>query len=282
LPQSVETRVRVVSPRFFDTMGITLRGGRDFADTDRAGAPRVAIVNETIARTIFAGRDPIGVRIGIDAAPGVEIVGIAADSRYGALRDPVPNTVYLVMGQARSFGGERTLHVRTAPGSAGTAAAIRGAVRTLDPNVAVQVTAFDRLVEENVSRERLMATLSGALGALAVALAAVGLYGVIAFGVQRRTREIGIRISLGAAGSSVSWMVARDCFIPVGAGLAAGLAASWWVQRLAARQLFGIAPGDPLTMAAAAGFVITIAALAAYLPARRAARVDPLVALKTE
>ncbi len=278
--QSAPTRVRVVGSQFFDTMGVTIRRGRDFSRDDREGSPHVAIINETIARTYFHGEDPLGRRIETDASRDVEIVGVVADAKYGALRDPVPNTIYLTLGQARSWSAERTLHVRADGDPAGLVAAVRDQVRMLDSQLPVKIALFSRLVDENLARERLVATLSGFFGGLALLLTALGLYGVITYSVQRRTREIGIRLSLGARGEAVVWMVLRDSLVPVAVGAVAGLLASLWLSRFVARQLFGVAPVDAATMAAAAVFLALIAAVAAYLPARRASRVDPMIALR--
>ncbi len=275
------TCLRLVGPRFFETMGITIRFGRDFSPNDHAGSPKVAIINETIARKYFAGENPIGKHVGIGGAPDIEVVGVIADTKYRRLRETIPNTVYLPMDQAQR-GAERTLHVRTFAGPAGMAAAVREQVRALDKNLPVKISLFSDLVDENLAQERLVATLSGFFGGLALLLTAMGLYGVIAYNVQRRTREIGIRMSLGARHAAVLWMVLRDCLLLAGLGVAAGVPASFWLSRLVARELFGVAPGDPATIAAAAAFLIVVAALAGYLPARRASRVDPMLALRYE
>ncbi|MGH9629154.1 MAG: FtsX-like permease family protein, partial [Bryobacteraceae bacterium] len=272
--------LRIVGPRFFETMGITIRLGRDFSLGDHAGSPKAAIINETIARKYFAGQNPLGKRIGVDGLR--EVVGVIADTKYRGLREAVPNTVYLPMDQAKQWDSERTLHVRTFAGPAGMAAAIREQVRALDKNLPVEIRLFPELVDEDLAQERLVATLAGFFGGLALLLTAMGLYGVIAYNVQRRTREIGIRISLGARRVEVLWMVLRDCLLLAFVGSAAGLPASFWLSRLVSSQLFGVAPGDPATTTVAAGFLIIVAAMAGYLPARRAARVDPMMALRYE
>jgi predicted permease len=280
--QAAEASVKIVGPRFFDTMGIALRRGRDFAPDDRPGSAKVAIVNDTIGRTYFQGSDPIGRRIEIAGDKHVEIVGIIADTKYRALRAPVPNTVYLVMDQSQWSGSERTLHVRTDGDPADLAAAVRAEVRARARHQPQEVAPFTDLVDENLAQERLVATLSGFFGGVALLLTAVGLYGVIAYSTGRRTREIGIRISLGARRAAVVWMVLRDCLILVAVGLGTGLVATFWLSRFVTRQLFEVAPADPVTLALATIFLITVAALAAYLPARRASRVDPMIALRYE
>ena len=280
--QAAEASVKIVGPRFFETMGIAFRRGRDFSPGDRPGSAKVAIVNETVARKHFAGADPIGRFIEIAGDKHVEIVGIIADTKYRALREPVPNTVYLVMGQSQWSGSERTLHVRTAGDPAAIAPTLRAQVQALDQNLPVTLGLFSGLVDENLSQERLVATLSGFFGALALALTAVGLYGVIACRTGRRIREIGIRMSLGARRATVVWMVLGDCLLLVAAGIGAGLIATFWLTRFVTRQLFEVAPADPLTLGMATALLITVAAVAAYLPARRAARIDPMVALRCE
>jgi ABC-type antimicrobial peptide transport system permease subunit len=162
------------------------------------------------------------------------------------------------------------------------APALRAQVHALDKNLPVKVALFSDLVDENLAQERLVATLSGFFGVVALLLTAVGLYGVIACSTGRRTREIGIRMSLGARRATVVWMVLRDCLVLVVVGIGAGLIATFWLSRFVTRQLFEVAPADPLTLAIAPMFLLTVAALAAYVPARRAARVDPIVALRYE
>jgi predicted permease len=276
--------VKMVTPRFFETMGIAIRLGRDFSLQDRAGSPKVAIINETLARQFFTGENPIGKHIGVGSlTPDLEVVGVIADTKYGGLRDPIPRTVYLPMNQAGSPQAGRTLHVRVFANPANIAAAIRNQIRALDKELPVtQVQMYSDLVDRDLAQERLIATLSGFFGALALLLVAVGLYGVIAYGVQRRTREIGIRMSLGAGPGMVMRMVLRDCLVMVAAGAAIGFALGLWFSKLVASQLFGVSPGDPLTILTATLLLFAVAALAGYLPARRASRVDPMVALRYE
>jgi predicted permease len=296
--EPVEGSLRVVGPRFFETMGIPIRLGREFSSDDRAtaaagsgaaGAPstgshRVAIINETFARTYFAGKSPIGKHVGVGGADR-QIVGVIADTKYRNLRESTAHTVFMPIDQAAGelhTGGERTLHVRTTFGldPASIAAAVREQVRALDKNLPVEISLFSNLVDENLAQERLIAVLSGFFAGLALLLTATGLYGVIAYNVQRRTREIGIRMSLGAQRGEVLWMVLRDCMVLAGLGVAVGVPVSLWLSGFVARQLFGISPGDAGTIAGAAGCLVAVAAMAGYLPARRASRVDPMVALR--
>jgi predicted permease len=290
--------IKIVTPHFFETMGIPLHLGRDFSALDRSGAPKVAIINETIAREFFtdgntggspAGNpggkpvgNPVGKHIGLGGPTDMEIVGVIADTKYRDIRAPVPNTIYLPADQAQAMSAERTLHVRTFSDPGNIAAAVREQIRALDKNLPAKVSVFSELVDENLVEERLIATLSGFFGALALLLAAVGLYGVMAYNVQRRKREIGIRMSLGADRGAVLRMAMRDCLLMVAAGIVIGVPASLWLSKLVVHQLFGVTQGDGLTIAAATLLLTVVAALAGYLPARRASRVDPLIALRYE
>jgi predicted permease len=279
---SAEVSIRIVGPRFFETMGIRLLAGRDFAASDDAQSPRVAIVNETVARRYFAGRTAIGQRIGVGTAPDTEIVGVIADTKYRDLRAAVPNTVYVAMEQARFLGSERTLHVRTFLDPDDMMPAIREAVRALDGTMPARIRPFADVVDATLERERLIAMLAAVFAGLALVLTATGLYGAIAHGVERRTREIGIRISVGAQPGAVVWMVLRDCLLVAIAGTALGAPTAIWLAGVVRAQLFGVSPRDPVTLAAAAGGLIVVAVAAGYIPARRASRVDPAVALRQE
>ena len=277
---SIAASVRVVAPRFFETMGIAVRFGRDFSAADRIGSPKVAIINETVARAFFRRQNPIGRRVGFGGADR-EIVGVIADTKYRSLHGTVPSTVYLPLAQF-AYGTERTIHVRAWTDPAGLAHLIRQHVGALDKNLPVNVRLFSDLVDENLVQERLLARLSGFFGGLALLLTAIGLYGVITYAMQRRTREIGIRMALGAGRAAVGWMVARDCLLLLGLGVIAGLLASLWLSRLITQLLFGVAPHDPATFAGATALLIAVGIVAGYLPARRACRLDPTIALRCE
>jgi predicted permease len=274
--------VKFVTPRYFETMGIALRAGRDFTPRDDARAPKVAIVNQTAVTRIFQDRNPLGRRVGLES-DDLEIVGVIADTKYRSLRDAAPPTVYLPIDQRTEPAPARTLHVRTMLPPDRIAGAIRAQIRELDKELPVgPITSFASVVDSVLVRERMVATLAGFFGALAVLLVAIGLYGAIAYSVERRTREIGIRVALGAPHSAVAWMVMRQyCWMAL-AGLAAGLPPALWLARLVKSQLFGVPATDPLTMAGAMLLLSAAAALAAYLPARRAAHVDPMIALRWE
>jgi predicted permease len=282
--------IKAVTPRFFETMGIPLRLGRDFSPRDVPGAAKVAIINERFARQFFGGENPIGKRIGVGGKTAdLEVAGVIADTKYRSLRGTAPAAVYLPIDQLERPGGSMacTLHVRTYAGAnadrENLSALIRRQAQSLDRNLPItKVIAFTSIVDAQLVRERLIATLSGFFGALAMLLAGFGLYGVIAYNVQRRVREIGIRMALGATGGVVTRMVMRHSLAMVLAGIAAGLPVALWLSKLAGSLLFGVEPGDAVTLASALLPLLAVAALAAYLPARRAARIDPTIALRYE
>jgi predicted permease len=280
--QSAEASARIAGPRFFETMGIRLLAGRDFSNTDTRGSPKVAIINETIARNYFAGESALGKRIGLGTDPDMEVIGVIADTKYRDLRQPIPNTVYVPLQQARFLGTERTLHVRTGGDPRGMIAAVRDQIRALDASLPARIRPFTEVIDTTLERERLTALLSGCFAALALVLAAVGLYGVLSNAVQRRTREIGIRVSLGARPSRVLWMVLRDCLVVVAVGIAAGAPVCFWLSGLVKAQLFAVSPYDPGTAVGSVCVLTLIAGLAGYIPARRASRVDPVIALRNE
>jgi predicted permease len=281
--EDLSVSIKIVTPRFFETMGIPLRLGRDFSPLDRSGAPKVAIINESIAREFFDGGNPIGRHVGLGGPTDMEIVGVIADTKYNGIRDPIPNAIYLPAGQGQTYlSAERTLHVYTLTDPANIAAAVRQEIRALDRNLPAKVSLFSELVDENLVQERLLATLSGFFGGLALLLASVGLYGVMAYNVQRRTREIGIRMSMGAGRPQVLWMVTREALGLIIAGVILGLPTALAASRLVSSMLFGLAASDPATVLAATGLLTITGLLAAFLPAYRASNVDPMVALRYE
>jgi predicted permease len=280
--EDAAVRIKLVAPRFFETMGISLRAGRDFSALDLIGEPRTAIVNEALVRQFFGGRNPIGQRVGFGAASDLEIVGVIADTKYRDIREPFHSTLYVPL-MTPLASAQRTLHVRTSAEPPGMASAIREQVRLLDKNLPIaEVKLFSDLVDQNLVQERLIATLSGCFGILALLLACVGLYGTLTCGVQRRMREIGIRMSLGADGGKVLRLILRDCFLIVTSGIVLGVPFSLWLSRFVSRQLFGVPPNDPATIAAATLLLVSVAGLAGYLPARRASQADPMAALRQE
>ncbi len=282
----VGSYVNEVGPNFFETMGIPLVLGRTIHEADLAGAPEVAVVNEEFARKFLDGGNPIGRRFGFDSqkksAPEFEIVGVVGDARYDDLRHDIPATVYPAALQDTTLGA---LHfeVRTAGDPSVLAPAIRRVAQGLDSNLALyDVRSQKEQVDETLFQERLFARLTGFFGSLALLLGCIGVYGVMAFAVTRRTREIGIRMALGANRSEIVGMVLRETLALVAIGVALGVMAALEASRLVATFLFGLKPNDPLTIAVAALLMVAAAAFAGYVPARRASHVDPMVALRYE
>jgi predicted permease len=284
-----------VGPGFFRTLGIAVLRGREFDQRDAGAAAEgedglppftVAVVNERFARHYFGEGDPVGRRLGFGSEPHrptpIEIVGVVADAKYADVRDEVQRQVFFPYLQS-SRPGPFTVYVRSAQAPAAALAGAREVVRQLDPNlpIATPRTLQDQ-VERSLSRERLMATMSAAFGGLATLLAVVGLYGVMAHAVSRRTREIGVRLALGAAGRQIRWMVMRETLALAAAGVAIALPIAWWLSRLVESQLYGVSAGDPLTAAAAVVLLAAVSLLAGLVPSTRAARVQPTTALRYE
>jgi predicted permease len=268
------------APQFFGAFGIPLLMGRDFNTQDTPEAPKVVIVNESLARRFFGAESPIGRRITLENYKDLEIVGVVADAKYRNLKEAAPQTAYIPYSQYGVLG-QRRLCARATGDAGALVAAIRREVRGLDPNLPVfNVKTFADQINESVSLERLVAMLSSFFGLFALLLAAIGLYGVMAYAVARRTREIGIRMALGARPGAVLWLAMRETLSLVFIGIVVGLPVALAASRLTEGLLFGLAPNDPLTVALATLALLASAALAGYLPARRAARVDPMVALR--
>jgi len=289
LPSGAEQRglLPMVYPHFFETMGIGLVAGRDFNESDLSPqSPLVAIVNESFARRAFGDASAVGQHLK-QRNDLIEIVGVARDSRYTSVRDETPPTVYQTFLQTRTGRGQMALYVRLATAPGATLLQVRQAVQDIDPNLPL----FDihTLTEEMgavLIRDRLIATLSTVFSVLALLLACVGLYGLLAFSVVQRRAEMGIRMALGANRADVIWTVMREALILVAVGILVGVPVALLLGRVAANRvsglLFGLQATDPLTIAAATIVMALIAAGAGYVPARRASRVDPMVALRTE
>jgi len=281
--EMVDPHMQFCSPGFFQTLQIPLLAGRDFRLADDAKAPKVGIVNQKFARKYFANVNPIGRHVGLGTDPGtkldIEIVGVAGDTKYENMRQEVPYELYLPYTQ-QPFVVGMTAYVRAAADPAGLLPVLRKVVTELDPAVPLyQMRTLDQQVENSLITERLLATLSGGFGFLATLLAAMGLYGVMAFMVARRTHEIGIRMALGASGGSVVWLIMREVILLAGVGVAIGLPAALGLSRLVQSQLFGVAPSDGLTLCLATAGIAAVAMLSGYLPARRATAIDPMRAL---
>jgi predicted permease len=283
--EDMNPAVNGVSPGYFATMGMPLVAGRDFRPSDADGAPQVAIVNETMAKYFWGTENPIGRRFGWGRHDGtypIEVIGVVRDSRFSTLRDEIPRFVYTPYAQ-QEIVDAMTFYVRTGPDAGGLAAAARQVVQRLDPNLPIfDLKTMEAQVDESLFLERLVASLSLIFGALATVLAAVGLYGVMSYTVSRRTREIGIRMALGAARTSVLWMVLREVAVMAAGGIVLGVPVAIALSRFVRSQLYGLSPTDPVTLAVATVILGSVAMLAGYVPARRATRVDPMRALRYE
>ena len=284
--ETPDPHMQFCSPRFFETLKIPVLLGRDFTIKDGHGAPKVGIVNEKFAKRYFAGVNPIGRHLGLGIDPGtktdIEIVGVVGDTKYENMREPIPHELYVPWIQ-QDFVLGMTAYVRSETAPVSFFSSLRRAVREVDASVPMyEMRTLDQQVEISLVTERLLATLSSVFGILATLLAAIGLYGVMAFMVARRTREIGIRMALGASGASVVWLVMREVLILAATGLAIGLGSALGLTRLVEAQLFGVKPTDVATLIVAALGIATVAMLAGYLPARRATAIHPMRALRFE
>ncbi|HUI55049.1 MAG TPA: ABC transporter permease [Bryobacteraceae bacterium] len=284
--EMVDPYMQFCSTGYFDTMKIPILLGRDFTLKDDAGAPKVGIVNQKFARRYFGAANPIGRHVGFGRNPGtkldIQIVGVAGDTKYTNMRDEMPYELYVPYGQAAFVDG-MAAYVRTRGNPEGLFSVLRQVVPEVDPTVPMyEMRTLDKQAENSLVTERLLATLSGGFGLVATLLAAMGLYGVMAYMVARRTREIGIRMALGANSGSVVWMVMREVLLLAAAGVAIGLPAAWALTRLVQAQLFGMQARDSMTMLLATAGIATVALLSGYLPARRATGIDPMRALHWE
>ena len=274
-----------VSRRYFETMGTAVALGREFTLRDHAGAPRVAIVNQAFARRYLPEGGALGQRltVGSTKLQEFEVAGIVRDSIYQSLREAAPPTVYVPLVQRAGTGGFAVVFEVHATGSlAQVAAALRTSLQPMLPGAPVEVRTLTEQVERTLVQERLMATLAASFGILGLVLAVVGLYGLLAYTVARRTNEIGIRLALGAMRQDVLWMVIRQALILLGIGAAIGVPAAWAASRFVSSMLFGVMGTDPLTTGAATAALAAAGLLAGFLPAWRAAQVDPMVALRYE
>ncbi|MCI0364213.1 MAG: ABC transporter permease, partial [Phycisphaerales bacterium] len=274
-----------VEPGFLEFMGIPLVSGRYFTDQDNTPtSPRVAIINETMARYYFGNTNPIGRRFGFRReAPQFEIVGVMKDSTLQSLRDEHRLEFYIPYREGANIGGIVWLAARISGDLADLPARIRNELLNVDPDLAVfKIGTMENEFDRAMGQERIIATLSGFFSVLAALLTCIGLFGVMSFTAARRTNEIGIRLTLGATRSGVMGMVLKESVLLVVAGVAIGVPTTLAATRLISSRLFGVGSADPLTIAAATLLMIAVAALAGFLPARRASRVDPMVALRYE
>lgn len=267
-----------VAPRYFETFGTRLLTGRDFSFDD-AGRPGVAIVNRALARHYFGDANPIGRRVTVEReSQPFEIVGVADDAKYADLHEPAPRTLYLHAFQGRIFS---EFALRTSPPPASLAAPVRNAVAEIVPAVKIaKVTTLDEQIDASVVIERVLATLSMLFAVAGGVLAAIGLYGLLAYTVSRRTGEIGLRLALGATRGDILRMVIAGAFGVAMVGVVAGVPLAWWMARIAARLIPGLTSAPSGAISAASLALAVVALIAAYVPARRAARVQPADALR--
>jgi predicted permease len=273
----------VISPNFFDVMGIPLVLGRGLTERDNKEAPKVAVINETAAKKFFPNQNPIGARFGssVETAGQIEVVGVLRDAKYDSVRDAPPPTMYVPFLQnPRNFG---VFEVRTTGNPTAAVGSVRDVIRQLDPNLPVtDVSTQIEQVEQRFAQEKVFAQAYTLFGILALLLASVGLFGLMSYNVARRTNEIGIRMALGAQRTDVLGMVMRESMLLVVVGVVLGLVTAVIASRFVTTLLFGLPPTDPTTIVLAVLVMSSVSALAGYLPARRASRVDPMVALHYE
>jgi putative ABC transport system permease protein len=273
-----------VAPGFFDALGTQLAAGRDFSERDDSAAPAVAIVNETMAHRYWPGQDALGRQFRMRAPDSalVTVIGVAHDMKYNNLVETPTPFVYRPLTQ--EYQGYATLVVRTATAAPrALAPAITGVVTGLDPEMSWDVRTFaDLMSGRALILPRFGAALAGGFGVLALLLASIGLYGVVAYGVSQRTREIGIRVALGADRAAVLRMVVRGGLGQAVLGLGIGCVLAIGATRALRSLLFGVGAADPLTYVAVAALLTAVAAFASWLPARRATRVDPTITMRAE
>ncbi|MBC7792020.1 MAG: ABC transporter permease [Anaerolineae bacterium] len=279
---SVETRA--VSPNLFTTLGIPLRRGRAFSDDDRSGAPNVAIVDEAMARRFWPGQDPIGKRIAVFNRTEWEVVGVVGSVRQFTLDQSPAATLYLPRVQVQEFiGGSAIIVLRTAGNPETLTAPARSTLKDVAPDVAVSsIQPIDRVVGATLLSQRLRTFLLSVFAAIAFVIGVVGIYGVVAYGVSRRMAEFGIRIALGAQRNQIVRLVMLQSMRPTLAGMAVGVVVAFVAGRALTGLLYGVSAVDPVTYAGAVLGLGAAAAVAAYVPARRATQADPIVALKSE
>jgi predicted permease len=273
-----------IGPGYFSALGIPLVAGREFTDADTVTSPKVALVNQAFVKKFGLGRDALGKFMGAEGgyrgALDMTIVGVVADAKYNEVKDQAPPQFFMPYRQDKQPGGMQ-VYVRTSGNAAQAASAITAAVKRLDPNVPIeQFETLPEQVRTNTFLDRMMTTLSGAFAVLATLLAAIGLYGVLAYTVAQRTREIGLRMALGAAPGRVRGMVLRQVGIMTIVGTFVGLVGALGVGRAARSILFEMTGADPAVLGLAAAALALIALCAGFIPAHRASRVDPMRALK--
>jgi predicted permease len=286
--EDMDIYLNAVGPRYFETLGTPILLGRDFSPRDRSSSTLVAMINQTMAHHFFGNRNPIGKHFRLGpwtGKRGCEIIGVVGDQKYNSLREAVPPTAYLYipqLPQALSPGGV-TFEVRSAVPPMSLVPQVRNIIQHVDSRLAPSDTrTLAEQVDQSLSQEKLVSALSSFFALLALGLACIGLYGIMSYAVARRTNEIGIRMALGAECHRIMRMILREAFVLVMLGIAIGVPAALAASRLLATMLYGLKVTDPVTILAAVGVMAAVALTAGYIPARRAASVDPMVALRYE
>ena len=274
-----------VTPDYFRTVGLTIAQGRSFGPDDSAEGRRVGVINETMARRYFPGQNPIGRRFSNGGnnfdADGIEIIGVVSDARYNDMKDASISKSYLPSLRSQRY--LRSIEVRTSGDPAAAADAISRALQESEPRLAIgAIETLDERIVRSLGVDRLLGRLTMTFAVAALVLACLGLYGTIWYAVKRRTTELGIRMALGADRGAVQWLIVRDALLLVLVGGAVGLPLALIAARAVTNLLYRTAPSDPVAYAVAGGLLVVVAMLAAYLPARRASRLDPMVALRSE
>jgi predicted permease len=286
--KSVNVTFNRGSQGYFKAIGTAFVAGRDFTDADTLQSPMVGIVNEQLVKKVFDGKNPIGQKLRIEAGPGgepeevFEIVGVVRDAKYRTLREEFPATAFVAFAQDKDPQPYADIVIRTGLPTAGVVASVKQTVTDFEPNLIMDFDLLSRMVDESVIQERLMATLAGFFGLLAALLATIGLYGVVSYSVARRVHEIGIRMALGAKPGKVSEMIVKEAAELLLFGLAGGLGLALLGAYAARAMLYGLAPYDPVTVVMSMGLLAAVAITASVIPAWRAARVDPMTALREE
>jgi predicted permease len=287
-PNGVEPLVYLnwVTPGYFSTMRTPLLEGRVFAARDSANSTPVVVINQLLANTYFRGQDPIGKHIQLGGPEigdkPLEIIGVVQNAKRDSLDQDFLSTAYVPLAQIHNLREDTTFEIRTATTPGALIPAVRDAMASVNKSASLEFSTLKQQADDSVLQEHLMAVLSGFFGGLALLLTAIGLYGVMAYAVTQRTREIGIRMALGAQQTSILRLVMRDAAIVLAAGIAAGVLGSICITRLVRRLLFGLTPNDPSTLALAILVLVAVALIATYIPARRSMHVDPMVALRYE
>ena len=280
--RSVSAFVRVVSDGYPEAMGIPLKAGRDISDRDTRTSAQVIVINESMARAMWPGQDPLGKIVVGPCAPERTVVGVVGDVRHLALEQRSGSEMYIPLRQCGDLSST-DLVVRSAQATAPLVAAVRETLRPLAPNLpGTGVRTIQDLVDRSVSPRRLVVLLLGGFAVFALVLASLGIYGLISYSVSQRTQEIGIRMALGASARDVQLGIVAQTLALAAVGITVGVVASWLVARSLSGLLFGVTASDPVTFAAMLLVLVSVALIAGYLPARRASRIDPLVALRVD